>query len=136
MYEFSPEMIDELIFVNAKIPEVKYRIDDFIYFITDGEFVKVGKGSPLCRLKSLQTGNARELNLLFTIPIGQGACWFHPSSVAESALHLLFKKYRIRGEWFDILQKINVKQCIEYFGTITSTSKDDVNKARDYQNRR
>ena len=42
--EFTPEEMDRLLFEELNIPQVKDRIADYVYFMTDGEYVKVGKG--------------------------------------------------------------------------------------------
>lgn len=66
-----------------------------VYFITDGEYIKIGytKRKPDNRLKQLNTGNNKKLYLLGYI---QG------DKKKEKELHLKFNKYRIRqnGEWF------------------------------------
>lgn len=126
--EYTPEMLDSLLFESGRIPRVTTMIDDFVYFITDGEYVKIGKGLPVHRMKSCQTGNARRLRLLFTIPIGpipkdSTEAWrISAGRTAEDILHNLFGKYNINGEWFDILGLIDIERCREYFGTICSTS--------------
>lgn len=70
-----------------------------VYFISDGEFVKIGKttGSPECRLASLQTGNPRELTIVGIAFLGT-----EKGTVLEYWLHGLLKKYRVRGEWFSL----------------------------------
>ena len=77
-----------------------------VYFISDGEYIKIGytKRKPDNRLKQLNTGNNKKLYLLGYI---QG------DKKKEKELHLKFNKYRIRqnGEWFlpsdELIEYIN-----------------------------
>lgn len=66
-----------------------------VYFITDGEYVKIGKASCVVnRLKSLQTGNARRLRVLYVYEGGYDV---------ERIMHKIFKNYRVdTSEWFRI----------------------------------
>lgn len=78
-----------------------------IYFITDGEYTKIGKSNnPINRLKELQTANARVLRMLYVFDV--------PNNV-EVKLHTLFYENatEANNEWFDlrdvnILTKLNV----------------------------
>ena len=69
-----------------------------IYFIRDGEFpntsIKIGLtcGNAEARKDALQTGNPRPLCVAWQIS-GDGE--------TERLLHEFFKKYNIRGEWFN-----------------------------------
>jgi len=64
-----------------------------VYFITDGEFIKIGKSeNPIDRMKKMQTGNARELKMLATYQ-----CY---DEDLEGYIHKRFATYRFRGEWF------------------------------------
>ena len=67
-----------------------------IYFITDGEYVKIGftdQDDAENRLKALQVGNARKLTLIGTIPGGL---------TEEATLHKVFAQLRANGEWFAV----------------------------------
>lgn len=108
--KITPEDVCETL-RNHEIPFLDGQISSFVYFITDGEYVKIGKGFPLPRMKMLQTGNPRELKLLFSIPIGP-----HSARNAEYQIHELFKRYWMRGEWFDILNVIDVDEFVNRFG--------------------
>lgn len=86
-----------------------------VYFIQEEgtNFVKIGysktKEGVDERLKSLQTGNARKLSLLFL---------FNGSIDDEKDLHKAFKKQRVLGEWFNIkdkLQDFDIKDRIETY---------------------
>jgi len=69
-----------------------------VYFITDGDAVKIGKTSGWAseRLKGLQVGNPRELKLLM-VAVARGVDGTH----LEHMFHERFANYRIRGEWFE-----------------------------------
>lgn len=71
-----------------------------VYFISDGDFVKIGKTthSPLVRLSSLQTGNPRALMLLGVAFFGNGL----DGTTLEWWLHGLLKEHCVRGEWFSL----------------------------------
>lgn len=75
-----------------------WRYGMTIYFISDGEHLKIGytKGSAQKRLTQLQTGNSRALQLVATMPGGMET---------ESELHNHFSPYRLTGEWFAIQQE-------------------------------
>lgn len=68
-----------------------------VYFITDGEFIKIGIASDLDRrLSQLQTGNPRELRVLYIIEC-------HDMSEARSLETYLHQRLRDRcvlNEWF------------------------------------
>lgn len=67
-----------------------------IYFISDGEYIKIGfteDDDAEKRLNALQTGNARELRLIGVIPGDKSV---------ERILHNVLGSLRARGEWFRI----------------------------------
>ena len=137
---FTPEQIHEFLFNECKCPQVRDTIADYVYFITDGEFVKVGRGiTPLERMKGLQVGNPRELRLLFTIPFGRPALHegkMYQATNAEDQLHELFNEYHIRGEWYDILQLIDEISFAEYFGTMCERGPKAATKYKEILERR
>jgi len=62
-----------------------------VYFISDGEFVKIGRSeNPLLRFYNIQGANPKKLEIL------------HIVECNESIFHILFGKYKHRGEWFKI----------------------------------
>jgi len=67
-----------------------------VYLIESNTAVKIGiSENVLKRFFALQTSNSDTLNLIGVFDyIGDGA-------ILERALHIEFKKYRIRGEWFN-----------------------------------
>lgn len=72
-----------------------------IYFITDGDYTKIGFTSILditVRLRNLQTANPRELKILWVIPEG--------SLELEKFIHEKLSCYRVSGEWFNISREI------------------------------
>lgn len=74
-----------------------------IYFISDGEFVKIGKSyDPEKRLHGIQTGNPKKLTILKTIKEAgeEGGIY------TEVGLHEKFSSYRVNGEWFEYSDEI------------------------------
>lgn len=64
----------------------------FVYFITDGSAIKIGKATNVrSRLSGLQTSHHKHLRVIATMP-GDGAL--------ERQLHGRFRQHKIRGEWF------------------------------------
>jgi hypothetical protein len=64
----------------------------WIYFITDGEAIKVG--SAICvesRCRELQVSHYRELRIIGKL---------RGTRKQERALHMRWGRFRIRGEWF------------------------------------
>lgn len=91
------EKIESMIFdeTHSLIPENAKL--GYVYFITDGEFCKIGHTLDINkRLKTLQTANAKKLEVLMKIET------FDYYNL-EAHLHRLFKKYKIFGEWYDII---------------------------------
>jgi hypothetical protein len=64
-----------------------------VYFITDGQNVKIGKTNDIDkRIGTLQTGNEKQLQLLYIIEDV-------PDSF-ETHVHGVCERYRLSGEWF------------------------------------
>lgn len=73
-------------------PRARSREYGTIYFISDGEFIKIGFAEDWhSRLKDLQVANARRLTPLLVLEGG---------GRMEKHLHWLFRAYRVAGEWF------------------------------------
>lgn len=65
-----------------------------VYFIRSGNFVKIGKANnPHKRLRQLQTGSPRKLELASVIPGGKSE---------EKRLHAKYSHLRANGEWFHL----------------------------------
>lgn len=70
-----------------------------VYFISDGEFVKIGVAASLTsRIRELQTGNPRKLFAMYVIEANSQK----DALKIENELHDLFFDVRCIGEWFDI----------------------------------
>lgn len=83
----------------------------YLYFASDGEFVKIGvSNSPTTRLIDLQIGNPRRLCILATYEFQ----WREEAHELEQYLHFRFRKFRLSGEWFDVLQDQFLKSLIDY----------------------
>ena len=66
----------------------------FVYFMQDGNHIKIGKSNnPFRRLKGVQTGNPRKVELLRIVPT------LSPK-YEEAFWKKCFEEYRVRGEWF------------------------------------
>ena len=78
----------------------------FVYFVTDGHKIKIGKTiNPNKRKLEIQTGNGTKLFFIALIP-----CKTEEDSYElESALHIIYSKDRDSGEWFDIKHYINIE---------------------------
>lgn len=64
----------------------------FVYFISDGEFIKIGFANNwVVRRRDLQIANARKLIALLV---------FEGGFRMEAHLHSLFSAHRVLGEWF------------------------------------
>ena len=84
----------------------------FVYFISDGICVKIGSATNVrSRLSELQCGTHRELFLQYTIPLKSRKAAF----AAEKKLHFLYSEWHIRGEWFNLLDKLNVSDWTANF---------------------
>jgi len=85
----------------------KDKPKSFVYFISDGEFVKIGKGNnPYRRLNGIQTGNPKPCRILYLIPCKDDLA----AHTVEKGLHNDFKESRCCGEWFDILPFLEINR--------------------------
>ena len=70
-----------------------------VYFISDGEFVKIGKANNVqVRLSQFQTASPRPLKVLKVIECKDSKDAYE----LEKFLHQAFSEHHIRNEWFDI----------------------------------
>jgi len=108
--------------INELIPQSN------IYFISDGECVKIGKANDVKkRLQGIQTGNSKPLKLLYTMKGDERL---------ESFLHELFADYRKVGEWFvidgileDFLKRgyiIGTHKTVDYYVDFFNKDGEDV----------
>lgn len=101
-----PYFIDKIIDVEYDNPK------DYVYFISDGEFVKIGVAeNPKKRLLELQVGNARKLNIICQIPTKSKK----DAHFLEKHLHYEYAAFAKNGEWFNILNHILVEEFRKYF---------------------
>lgn len=83
---------------NARIASTANSNICYVYFITDGEKIKIGKaGNPRMRLSGLQTSHHKPLYFLAIMPGDESV---------ERQLHRIFYAHRIRGEWFNDCEEI------------------------------
>ena len=80
-----------------------------VYFITDGEYIKIGKAVDLIeRIRGMQSGNPKKLIALAVIEVLETSL-----NAEEKKAHKYFKNYRLKNnfnrEWFskDILPLID-----------------------------
>lgn len=79
----------------------------FVYFITDGEFVKIGKAvDPYRRLSGIQTGNPKKCSIIAAIPCRSPG----DANQLEHYLHVCYSSARAEGEWFDIIGDFDAEQ--------------------------
>ena len=91
-------------------PELDF-CDEQLYIIQtdDEEYTKIGiSKNPHKRLKQLQTGNPRKLNLMIHYPVEGG----DPYRI-EKQIHEHFSRYRVEGEWFQDLDLDKIEKYIE-----------------------
>jgi predicted GIY-YIG superfamily endonuclease len=70
----------------------------YVYLLLDGMNYKIGITTNMDnRIKELQTGNSRNISVVFYYPINS-------AQKMEAMLHRKYKKKRVRGEWFNLNQ--------------------------------
>ena len=87
----------------------------YLYIIRAGlslsDPVKIGVANNIeKRLDAMQTGNHKELVILYKIPMNSREHAFS----TEKRIHSQFRKQNIRGEWFRsrVLSKIKIKELL------------------------
>ena len=79
--------------VAAKPSRSSKDMDGFVYFMSDGEAIKIGKANDIkARLSGLQTSTHRPISVLGAVAGGYRK---------ERLLHRMFADRRLRGEWFE-----------------------------------
>ncbi len=87
----------------AKRLDIKPIDKGWVYFISDGHYIKIGHTENLeRRLMAIQNGNPNRISIIRKI-------FCEKPAYVEKMYHELFKSFRINGEWFDIMN------CVEYF---------------------
>ena len=121
----TPAQLDKIL-LNNKIPPVKNEIEYFVYFVSDGQYVKIGFSENVeKRIKGISRYNHNDLTLLFTIPIGySNRALGDTVLVAESIIHEIFVDYHVNGEWYDILDKIDIPAFQRYYGALCIPGKE------------
>ena len=70
----------------------------FLYFVKCNKYVKIGITNDVeKRIKTLQTGNAENLELIRLIEIPDEDAY-----KIENAIHNRLKEYRVKNEWFEL----------------------------------
>lgn len=71
-------------------------MSNYIYIISNGEAFKVGfSKDPKRRVKQLQTGNPKKLELMYFVEIEVA-----PVKILEDIVHRYLKFNHLTGEWF------------------------------------
>ena len=107
-------MINATESIELKINDYEFQFDlqvsvfrrtrGFVYIVSDGNAVKIGRTDRLeARLHDLGNMNSRQLILLQAIETDF-------SIDCERYLHDHFSEYRLHGEWFDLLPVFGIKQ--------------------------
>ena len=89
-----------------------------VYLVSDGQYTKIGKAvNPEHRLKGLQTGNPRKLNIIGTIPnyylqLGDSIVL----TDIEHCLHDIYRDKQVQLEWYDLTENdINTILSMEVY---------------------
>lgn len=92
-----------------------YRNDNpayFVYFVSDGEYIKIGISNNMkSRLSQLQTGNPKKLEVLCLIPVKNEIS----AKKLEQKLHIVYQRFSVCGEWFDILRFLRLDDFRIYY---------------------
>lgn len=84
---------------GVKVPDKNEVVPAFVYFVTDGEFVKIGVAEdPDKRIAGIQTGNPRKLEFLALIPCESKKM----AHRVEYTLHQIYRRFKKNGEWYSI----------------------------------
>ena len=78
----------------------KLGLKEYVYYITDGHYTKIGKssGDIRYRLRSLQTAQIGEI-----YPLGFSYALENLTALqVEKILHNRYVRYKVRGEWYDL----------------------------------
>ena len=95
MYLLNEQFYNHILYLEKH--KGHHKKSNLLYVITDGELNKIGitHNNINQRLKALQTGNGRQLKVIYTLKTDK-------AEELEYELHNKFNKYRKVGEWFSI----------------------------------
>ena len=121
----TPDLLEKIL-LNNNVPPVKNEIEYFIYFVSDGQYIKVGYAENVeKRIKDISRYNHNDLSLLFTIPVGySNRALGDTVLVAESIIHEIFVDYHVNGEWYDILNVIDIPAFQRHYGELCLPGKE------------
>lgn len=74
---------------------------EYVYLLQSGGYIKIGRTTDIqSRVKAVNdTITPFDVHLLMTVRV-------HDSASVERSLHLLYEPFRVKGEWFNISQKM------------------------------
>ena len=96
---------------------------DFVYFVSDGEYTKIGhsayryRSSLRDRVSGIQVGNPKELRLIALIRSNRGKGYVMR---IEKYLHEKYASKHERGEWY-LLDKEDIQEALDE----ANSAKDD-----------
>ena len=95
MYLLNEQFYNHILYLEKH--KGHHKKSNLLYVITDGELNKIGitHNNINQRLKALQTGNGRQLKVIYTLKTDK-------AEELEYELHNKFNKYKKVGEWFSI----------------------------------
>jgi len=106
-------------FIVECFNEIVQESKTIVYFVSDGEYVKIGYTSDIKeRMQSLQIGNPRRLKMLFCI----GCRNEYFALQLETFLQSIYQGRHVLGEWYDILNYIDVYKFKVLFGSNFSST--------------
>ena len=125
--DLSPEHLDQLL-LSCNVPLAKNTIGSYVYFISDGQYVKIGFATNVSsRLQTLCSDTYKDLEVLFTIPIEKTKRGISQTTgLAESILHGLYAPYHVSGEWYDLLGLIDFNKFKGYYGSLLVPGNDSM----------
>jgi len=113
--EYKVFKVDDIAAVSFCLTCDVKNAEAFCYFISDGTHVKIGKAKDVqARMINLQNANSNALKVICTFPCESEAA----AHVLEKRLHRFFGEFRITGEWFDILYRIDTLAVHDRFGAL------------------
>lgn len=100
LHDKEKEIILDEVTKQKEFRRLKKSLKDkegYVYFVSNGEYVKIGHAINIeDRMNNLQCGSPYKLKLM---KILKSTDYIN----LETQLHNLFSKYKVLGEWYDIL---------------------------------